>query len=249
MALILTENFEAAGYDAAGWTESVGVGSTVNEDAATTLPNSPPGWGSQCLQIIKAASVDAYSFNALASPVISYSAFEVVITAVSPTLGNNLVLGLDAGGTLVLWGLFFSPDGGVQTLQFVVVPGALGGAGGPSLIPWSAKLNLGQVYHFEVKWDTTNDQWGLWVDGVFIDGGSLTGTAATTPLTLYLFGDLASDPGTFTAYFDLVRVDNANFIGPLIEKNRRVSTRRIRDSMMDSEDEGHFNELDVKNWW
>ena len=245
MAVILNEGFEAAGYDAAGWTEGVDGGSTVNEDENTVNAGSPPLWGSQCLLIDRIASTNSYTFNVPGATVITFTAVEVKLSAVSLASDgdfNLLFTGLDVTLATALWIVRLRREAGVTLIEVT--------RSSDGIILWVEPLSLNKLYRFEVKWDTTADTYALWVNGILFGADVLTGGDATTPVGAVLIGDTNVRPGAYTARFDRLVVDNSTHIGPDALGPGGMRSGRPRLLLaLDAEDEGRFNEVDVRNWW
>lgn len=246
MAAVLTENFETAvGYDTGGWTETAAGGSTVNEDAAAGS-GFPNGWGNQCLQITRVASTDAYTYNIFGATVITFSRVEVRFSAVSIASDGDVVevaLGLDAGVTVAYWAAVARKIGGVDYIEFQLIPDGVA-----AVVLWRQPVALNKLYSFEVKWDTTADVWELWVNGIPSGSGALTGASATTPIGTVLLGGFTASLPSYTAMFDRILVDNSTRIGAdnagpnAIRMGRRPKPHTLND-------EGRFNELNIKTWW
>ena len=49
MAILFSETWTAAGGDNA-WSQTADADCTIDEDAASSLAGSPPGWGAKCLK-------------------------------------------------------------------------------------------------------------------------------------------------------------------------------------------------------
>jgi hypothetical protein len=156
MARVLNEKFEAAGYDEAGWTESVGAGSTVDEDIASSDAGSPSQWGSQCLKIIRAASTDAYTYKDV-SFVDTWTRIEVVVAAEG--LGNSTQLQIawayDATDVKNLYILKLAQSAG-GVLWFLLNT-YLDGSTITGYYATGISVSLNQRYRIEVKWDVTNN--------------------------------------------------------------------------------------------
>jgi len=213
MARILSEFLEAAvGYDlGVAWTEGVDGGSTVNEDAVSSGAGSPSGWGSQCLLIDHITVTNSYTYNIFGATAIVFLAVELKVSAQSMGGGDALLLYLtDATLATGLFAVRLAEDSGVTYIE------AVQDADGDTVftVAWREPLVLDKLYRFEFKWDTTNDRWSIWVNGILFGDGALTGAAATTLAGTILIGSTASNVGAFTARVDSLLIDNSTRIGP-----------------------------------
>lgn len=247
MAAVLTENLEAlAGYDAGGWTEGVSGGSTVDEDSPAG-PGFPNGWGAQCLRIDRLPSTNSYTFNIPGATAITFTRVELMLSALTlaSEADTNLVfICTDATLATVLWAVQVQKVGGVDHILVAVATDT-----GVSTVPWREPLAFNKLYRFEVKYDTTNDLWSVKVNGILFGSGALAGVPATVPVGAVLIGDTASALGTYTARYDKILVDNSTSIDPDAPGPSSIRSRGIVPREADFEDEGRFNELNVRNWW
>ncbi len=224
---IMNEYFEAVGYDCglgvpAGssvWTETVGVGSTVDEDAAVAGAGSPAGWGAQCLQITKAASVTAYTEKTVLGLVDNYVRIEVVVGAEDlPNSGSTKVVqARDDTDGKDLWSFYLGQTaGGALYFQLKV---ALAGAATTDYSSLGTPA-VGTKYRIEVKWDITNNVWAWKIDGVAqknnvdaTDPVTSEGTLAdghATHFTRFRLGtNSASEAYAWTVYYDKVSIGAA----------------------------------------
>ena len=213
MARILSEFLEAAvGYDlGVAWTEGVDGGSTVNEDAVSSGAGSPSGWGSQCLLIDHITVTNSYTYNAFGATAIVFLAAELKVSAQSVADGGDGLLLYLSDATFAL-GMLAVQLEAASGVTYIKASQAADGSG-TFTVAWSEPLVLAKLYRFEFKWDTTNDRWSIWVNGILYGDGALTGAAATTPAGLILIGATAAEVAAFTARFDRLSIDNSTRIG------------------------------------
>jgi hypothetical protein len=210
IARVMVETFEGAGYVAAGWGETVGGGSTVNEDEPSANAGNPPGWGAQCLLVDRVSNMDAFTLNNIGAQVIAFVRVELALSAFTLSDGDapNLFLAIDSTAATLPILCTLSQTAGVASINVYVNT-----AGGFVLI-WSEPVILNKVYRFEWKMDTTNDLYAVWVQGVPVGSGVLTGTGATNPIGFIDVGCSAGSTGAFTCRYDNIEVDNSDHIGP-----------------------------------
>ena len=205
MAFLVDETFEGTGYEES-WTETVGAGATVDEDDDSANAGNPPGWGSQCLKIIKPAAAEhAYTTRTWTPGALQFFRLEFVIASHGLAADDELAIisaGLSAVG-----------------VNFLVVIERLSGAnyltmyldtnddGNIDLIAWRDVLQTGVRYRFELKWDTTNDLWEFWAQGTWKAAGTLT--AAAGAILQLLLGDTADRTIGYTCRHDRIAVDDA----------------------------------------
>ena len=212
MTLYCDERFErVTGYDHDGeWNESVGgAGSTVDEDADPADVSSPPGWGTQCLKIIKVANENAFTYRANGANPITYTRFEIVITA--EDLGNNNI-------ALLLYLLRNTLALGCVAIRLYQTGNNLyfsmwvnhDGTGGESFT--SAIISLDTLYRFDIKWDATNDLWEILLNGASEASGALTGSHSPDAGVI-LCGYDTSEAYNYTAYYDRVKQQNNHWAG------------------------------------
>ena len=121
MTRIFDEKFEGAGYEES-WTEAVGAGCTIDQDAATSDVSSPAGWDSQCLKIITASGVANYTYSQIGDGAIRYTRIEAIFTSLSDlTLdAHYFILGGGVNNALATGCFYVSVyrSGGVNYLVF-----------------------------------------------------------------------------------------------------------------------------------
>jgi len=208
MARIVNQKFEGTGYDnGESWTEGVGAGCTVDEDASPGDVSQPDFWDRQCLKIVKAASVNGFTYVQQGETAIQYTRIEFVITdhTIAEGLSAPIVLGLNGIGSQCWQLLLYRSSGVYYLLIFAELNG----------VDWTADVgpaySLNTRYRVDVKWDTTNHLFQWWVDDV--DQGSAALTAGHYIQGIVACGDPYANAGAYTAYYDLVAVDNADRIG------------------------------------
>ena len=211
MTRIFDETLEGTGY-AETWSggETVGSGCTLDEDAASSAAGSPSGWGSQCLKSqIASTGYQASVHNSLSSAQSdSWWRVEFVVTNDGWSNGDNkriLHVWDDSwsncfnvrlqknSGCLRLWSTVYH-DGSANEYYY-------------------GSISLNTRYRFEAKWDSTNDQWELRLDGTTQFSGSLTSTHPTNCRKVTVGFNSFGATADMTAYFDLIAIDDAGWIG------------------------------------
>jgi len=215
---VYDERFEASpGYDVANDGETVSGTATITPDKATT---GQPNWGNECLEVAagndEAAYYDLLYFGSLA---ISYFRFEIQI--VSELLGNGNI-----GRLISVWDHLWSEafrlylyQDGSGNLKFQISSYHDGASNAYIGFP---TLSTGVVYRVEIKWDATNDLWAWRIDGVDqpndqdatdpVESEGILSSAHVTNVDNMAVGTWQWDNG-YTAYFDLVGIDNSDWIG------------------------------------
>ncbi|MDB5254230.1 MAG: hypothetical protein JWL80_296, partial [Parcubacteria group bacterium] len=204
---LLDESFNATGYDSPTFTETVGAGSTLDEDS-TAIADSAGG-SSQILKIQKVSpNWAAWATKDLgADKPISYTQFYAYVTAEG--LGNSQQLTLfhatdTAGNHVIDLNFRQNADG---TYHFVPAryTGGISTTGTAS-----GNVNLNTWYKIEIKYDKTNMQWEWKLDGTSIQSGSLT-AAASNGIRNIRLGSLALDAFTLTAYLDALKISSTDY--------------------------------------
>jgi hypothetical protein len=204
---LLAESFDAAGYDNAGWVETVGAGSTLNEDI-TDIADSAGG----STQILKVQKVSpnwaAWATKDLgADKPISYIQLYVNVTAEG--LGNST--------QLLLFHAKDTANNFVTTLNFrqnadgtyhFYVSRFTGGADTGGTV--SGNVNLNTWYKIEIKYDKTNMLWEWKLNGTTIDSGALT-NAVSNGIRYIRVGTLGTDAYTVTAYLDALKISSTGY--------------------------------------
>lgn len=210
----MTETFEGVGYVNAIWSETVGSGSTVDEDEATVTP--PSGGGSQTLQTTKVSpNFNAATVGTLAADqVVSYVTFYVYVN-------EHGLASTDYVTFFSMWQDGYSDDIATvnlyvdsydsNRLKFVTEINEDGT--GVRSVAWpgsGSAVALDTWYKFNIKYDITNDAYEVKVtptggSEVTVMTGSLTATHPTTGLRLIKLGN-TSDSKTWDIYFDNVAV-------------------------------------------
>jgi hypothetical protein len=213
---LFADNFEGSGY-VETWSagETVGGSSTLDEDAATTLVSSPPGWGSQCLQCqLVSPDTQAYVENAFgAEEAETYTRIEFILTAEDLADGESVTLfeTFRTGGAQGLYAIKLRQTAGDLEIVLDVNHDAT------SNLYMYAGVELNKRYKVEVKWDSTFNTWNWLIDGEIHEGGSLTGGAEAWGLDIIRLGiNEATGQGT-TVYFNNINIVNDGHAGPADE--------------------------------
>jgi hypothetical protein len=229
MARILDEKLEGTGYQNT-WTESVGAGCTINEDAASSDVGSPTDWGSQCLKLITAVGVPNYTYSLLGDGAIRYTRVEIVITArtLDDGTGRLIAVGMNNAGSTYCWRLFIARSG--ASYLFAVIAFL---DGTTQSLYWGSAYSLNTKYRLEIRWDKTNNVFDWKVDGT--SQGSQSLVAGSVQMGLICAGG-DDNPGNNSATFyeDLIAVDNADWVGaevsagqPLVKRFAGVPFQRL----------------------
>ncbi len=215
MTRIFDERFEAVGYDETGWSETVGAGSTVDEDFLVSGLGPPSGWGLKGLRTVSTAGNTAYASN---SQDVSANNFfmrqELVIVAESLADHEERRLTVMLAGGLSALRLFLRQVSGDLVFRFHVFETTLGSSA-TVLTDTTARL-LNTRYRIEWNWNIDANTWEIKVDGSTIFSGTLV-TGAGKP------GDVAIDEiqrlGLSNAnidveiVWDLIAIDDAAYPG------------------------------------
>lgn len=215
MTRIFDERFEAVGYDETGWSETVGAGSTVDEDFLVSGLGPPSGWGLKGLRCVSTSGLVAYASN---SQDVSANNFfmrqEIVI--VSESLANNQerrLTVMKAGGLSALR-LFLRQVSGDLVFRFHVFETNLG-SGSTVLTDTTARL-LNTRYRIEWNWNIDANTWEIKVDGSTIFSGTLD-TGAGKPGDVAIDEierlGLSNDNIDVEIVWDLIAVDDAAYPG------------------------------------
>jgi len=212
-AAYFTETFEAAGYDNAVWSESVGSGSIVYEDETGITP--PVGGGSQTLKIQKISpNYSARTDGTLAaSQVVSYSTLYYYVSA----------QGLASTESMTIFSLFTASYGAgmasvslyvdsydSNNLKFIC---AINDDGTETSVGWpgaGSAVQLNTWYKFNILYDVTGDTYEVKITPAgggtsTVMSGSLTASHPTGGLRIISLGNSVSSK-TLTNYFDNVAV-------------------------------------------
>ncbi|HMN10722.1 MAG TPA: hypothetical protein PKD55_00185 [Bellilinea sp.] len=213
VAVLFEETFEATGYDAVGWSESVGVDAVVDEDYSTINVGSPPGWESQCLRIVRpAAGVNALTtIDTNIDAAIAYWRFEVEL--ISENLANGGIIEIariqSSDNADAFYLRIYQKWDGLRHIQCVAYNV---NAGTQYIYGPSISNNTKQVV--EVKWDFTNKVFVYRIDGTdvytsTIDAGGAQNTAKVrlgTP-------DYAASTLSYDMVWDNIAADDVSFLG------------------------------------
>lgn len=214
MAKVFAETFEGSEYDAENaWTEVQGTGCTINGDGAVANAGSPPNWGTYCMELFHAASVNNYAYDQFGDGSVRYFRGEVVFTDLSALVANgNKVIAFGSSNNSLAtsnFGLHAYHDGTNLRLQ---MRANLNGAGFTDYLSDNLIVE-DQVYRVEVKWDSTADQFEWRVDGISQDTAALTAGHVEMG-TIFIGGVAADNPVAGQMYIDLIYIDDAGWVGP-----------------------------------
>jgi len=215
MARLLVESFEGAGYEnsdppVADWTETVGDGCTVEPDS--TAVARPTNGGDQILEIISAASgYQAQAERDLGSDkAVTYTRVYVQIATGHSINANGEILELFWGfdSTWIQpWLVDLYHDGTDICFRFQYH--TIGG--------WSADysgyISEDTWYCVEVYYNATAEEWEWKIDGVSEGSGALVDAHALGLKLLYVGKINSGNQQTGTTYFDLVAIDDADWVG------------------------------------
>jgi hypothetical protein len=205
MARLIDESFEGTGYEES-WTETIGSGNTVNEDAS--IPGTaPPGAGSQSLRCVLAGTNgNAYSTRAsLSSQTVVYVRAYIYIDSADTSdtneeriiavkgFVNNLMVDYRYTPSNSHHLIFRHYDSGEQNDGFTTI-------------------NLDQWYRYEGRYDSSANAWEHRIDGVTQNSGSIT-TPRTDSTDLIIGPHEGARTGATDIYFDLVAWADDDWIG------------------------------------
>ena len=230
MAILFSETWTAAGGDNA-WSQTADADCTIDEDAASSLAGSPPGWGAKCLKcdVVGGETVRSARLSldpaALADEADTWLKFEFVLTAHTFVSGTYATVAYvkDIADTV----LFYVSILGTATGFRLHASAYLDGSTGSNY--YSGELALNTRYCVEVKWDTTNHVFEWKLNGVVMDTATLT-AGHGVGLDDFSYMGLVGVPATkdITAYFDNVQVSDTGYIGYIgyaLETDSTISTR------------------------
>ena len=206
---VLTESFNATGYDTTSpaWSETVGAGSTVDEDSTTVADSA--GGSSQILKIVKVSpNWAAWTRITLAADnPITYSQFYVYIGAEGLANSGRVSIAAVRDSTAkATWELALTQDsGGVVKWALSIYTNGTTAESGAN--PAAA---TGQWYKMEVKYDNTNSAWEWKVNNVSAASGSLTGTKSAG-IKDVRFGSFAVDATANTYYIDALKISSTGY--------------------------------------
>jgi hypothetical protein len=175
---LFAETFEGTGYVAFNGSETIGVGSFLDEDYATSNVGFPTGWQSQCLRSISVVpNTQVYKQHNFGAALTGNLFFRDEIYVVSEGLGNNNLMTMFSA-----WSAGF-----VDVFRFGLIQDA-GGVLRVSMVLWhdgasnaytSGPITTGIRYVVELNWNNTADTWEWRVDNVTQNTGTLTLTHPT----------------------------------------------------------------------
>lgn len=204
---LLKEGFEVSpGYDTAGWSETIGAGSAINEDS--TAISRPTGGGNQLLEINKAANANArtnFDFGS-EKPITYFTVYFRMESSDIGTDGYTYVVDTWDNGFSSIWMLQWAKSGSTPKIRFVLYNNDTWNtydypAGAAALGTW---------YKISIKYDYTNSAWDFRVNDISVGSGGLTGTPRTGIRQIMLGSDSAFED-TYTAYYDLVKVSSSKW--------------------------------------
>jgi len=182
MSRIFDEKFEATGFDETGWSETVGSGSTVDEDyAVSNVDPEPSGWQTKGLRCLSTTVKFAYIANSQDLGTNKFF-FRTEFVIVSEDLANTeqrRIIQLRANGSVAFRAILEQVSGDL-VLAFEIHEAGLGGSS--TDLTDTTVLSLDTRYRLEMKWDIDADTWDILLDGSSIFSGTLTGNSATTQM-------------------------------------------------------------------
>lgn len=213
-----TETFEAAGYDNAVWSETVGSGSVVYEDEVGITP--PTGGGSQTLKIQKISpNYSARTDGTLAaSQVVSYATLYYYVSAQglssteTMTIFSEFTASYGAGMASVSLYVDSYDSNNLKFICAINDDGTETSAGWPGA---GSAVQLNTWYKFNIKYDVTGDTYEVKITPAgggtsTVLSGSLTASHPTGGLRIIQLGNSASSE-TLTNYFDNVAVGTSAY--------------------------------------
>lgn len=225
MSETFSEGFEGTGYESGSPTETVGSGSTVNEDKATSaVSGAPSTWQGQCLETISTGDV-AYVLLDGSTEDPSYTRIEFIIG--SDGLASEADYSLVATGAdsslNQLWDIILYQTGGVKYIILQAKKDDGGGAG--DIV---SAFSYDTRYRAEFKWDNAANEWEYKFDGTSINSGSITGAPASRSLYYVICGQHGVGSEALTAYYDSISINDSVFPGPVLQEPKEINTRRAR---------------------
>lgn len=207
MVRLLDEPFKETGFSES-WSEVVGVGNTFNENfpvsSFTAGTPAPSTLGKYCANIItQTASSNAYlQYTFTTSVSTLYIRMEVCVVSanLSNSSSSNSILQIinSLGGTLHRARF-------TDAASFRFVPGINASNAFTSITQLSASLNY--WYTYEVFWDRIGENYIDRINGTVLNTIKITAIGSKDIKTLR-FGDNAQSSGSFTFYFDNIRVND-----------------------------------------
>jgi len=217
MASLVDESFEGVGYEET-WTEYKGDNSTVDEDSTDVTP--PWQGGAQTLKCVTAADGDhtyeAYATRDLGSnKAITYTRFYFQLASEDMAdTDSKRIFTLEDGNNDQAVRMMLIQDGTDLKLRGRVYDGA-----------WLTKgtsnaISVDTWYRIEIEYDHTNTTFSWKLDGTEIEEYTLTGSQRTHVRYINCGLQDTTQEHVITAYYDLVAVDDADWVGaptPLIQ--------------------------------
>jgi len=226
MARIFDEKFETSpGYDetAAGngsdWAETEGATSTVDPDEDTASAGNPSNWDSECLEIDCIEGENCYITNTFDSTQGDFW-FRFEFYLYSHTIANNdramiaQIFDSVPSNVVIFYVRYADPNLYIQARCYH--------DGASHYYTSLSAISVQTVYRIEFKWNVTNDVWAWKIDGVNQpndqDGTDPVESEGVLSLThgdgleSLRLGGVSYQQG-FKGYYDLVAVDNADWVG------------------------------------
>lgn len=202
--ILLLENWLGTGARNS-WSESVGAGSSFDDDADPAAAGDPARWGAECLFANAIVNEDATGASVdMGDALTKYLSVEFLVDAEALDNDEGIeILHLRHDGSTSLCQVLFFQSGGVFLLVDVV-----SNDGTPTL-RGTVSVLLDTVYLLEVEWDVSGDTFQAWLDGTSYDGSlAITGTPESTPweFTDLSIGTPADAEGPIDVYYGPVVV-------------------------------------------
>jgi len=210
MTRVFDEKFEGTGFEET-WSsgKTVGSGSTLDEDADTDDVSNPSSWIAQCLKMDAVSpNFDCFVEDSPSYTLAMHFRIEFVITAESLSDGNQFVFFRTWNDNYILeaFTCYIRQVSGNLRMRFTVNDDGTN----TTLDDTTVIISLNQRYRLEVQYDITNNTYEFRLDDAVLFSGSLT---STHPTDISRFRAGGSAGPAITMYFDLIAVDDAEFIG------------------------------------
>jgi len=210
------ENTSTPGYDASGWVEVIGAntGNEVNENSTGTPPT---GGGSQILRTSSNTTPTADATNSRAYTTFNSTGSINAVQAMYADLWVNVeghsLSSLTAAACVHLLDSTAAANPCIQlnvyneagTLKWYVSTYTNGAT---SNYTSSVTLTTGTWYHVQMKYDITNMEYGVWINGTEIISAALTGTVRTNIDRLRLGVNATRE---LDVRYDLINLDTGRF--------------------------------------
>jgi hypothetical protein len=206
---IIDESFETnPGYDDGPWTETIGIGCTLEPDSAVPGTTPPPDAGFECLQSISAGT----EYNAFAKldygseQSKTFTRFYLYVEAEVLSNGDNKNIGIlrdSSSSNVIILRLNKNSSGELRINLRLYNDGS-----------WNNNfynISLNTWYRIDIKYDDINNTWEWKVDGTTQNSGSLTGDHRSGIQKWRLGFQTSSQAITGTIYYDLFNVNTADY--------------------------------------